>query len=73
MVVIGAAGPLFDVAENLVSFVNLLDPTAISEPMAVLYSTMSALKFAGFALVYGGIVVGVIAAAVAALRRQHTN
>jgi len=72
MVVIGAAGPLFDAAENLVSFVNLLDPTAISEPMAVLYSTMSALKFAGFALVYGGIVVGVIAAAVAALR-HHRN
>lgn len=73
MVLIGAAAPLLDVAENLVSFVNLQHPAAISEPMAVLYSTAAALKFAGFALVYGWIVIGVTAAAVAALRRRHTN
>lgn len=62
MVLIGLLAPTFDVLENLVSFVNLQSPLDISQPMALLYSSMAALKFAGFAVVYSWIVVGLIVA-----------
>ncbi|BCY05320.1 hypothetical protein [Actinoplanes sp. L3-i22] len=52
MVWFGVAAPLFDVLENLFSFVMLPDPAAISPTVALLYSTAAALKFACFVVVY---------------------
>ena len=57
MMGIALGAPLFDVLENLVSFVlmnnlNPAGPQHLSEPLAQLYSSFSALKFVGFMATY---------------------
>ena len=65
---LGAAAALLDVLENLLSFVMLGNPASISQPVALLYSGVAALKFAGFIGVYAWTVVG-LALAVTVRRR----
>lgn len=64
MIGIGLAAPLFDVVENLISFVMLARPEAIDGWVALLYSTMAAAKFACFALVYAWVAIVAVAAVV---------
>ena len=67
---LGAAAALLDVVENLVSFVMLADPTSISEPVALLYSGVAALKFAGFFGVYAWTLAGLALAVTVRVRRR---
>jgi hypothetical protein len=71
MIVVGVSAPIFDVLENLVSFVLLQNPLEVSQPLAVLYSSFAALKFLGFLLAYAWVSVGLIAAAVIAVRAKR--
>jgi hypothetical protein len=68
LVPLALVAPVFDSLENLISFVMLRNPASISPPVAVAYSTMAAVKFAGFAAVYAAIMVGLVSAAVCRLR-----
>jgi hypothetical protein len=70
LVPLGAAAALFDVVENLASFVMLVNPTTISEPLALLYSGVAALKFAAFVGVYAWTVAGLVLAVT--VRRRRT-
>ncbi|WP_456789811.1 hypothetical protein [Cellulomonas sp. P5_C5] len=71
LVPLGAAAASLDVVENLVSFVMLADPTSISAPVALLYSGVAALKFAGFLGVYAWTVVGLVLAVGVRVRRRR--
>jgi hypothetical protein len=73
LVLLGPVVALLDVVENLISFVLLTSPTAVSEPLALIYSTAAALKFAGFLAVYTWAVAGLVTAAVLRLRRRRTG
>ncbi|GAA2703287.1 hypothetical protein [Actinoplanes palleronii] len=67
----GLAAPLLDVLENLLSFVMLPDPGAISPVVALLYSSAAALKFACFFAVYLWAAVGLTTAAVVRIRGRR--
>jgi hypothetical protein len=67
---LGLAGPLFDVVENLLSFLMLPDPGSISPIVAMLYSSAAALKFAAFIAVYLWTVIGLSAAVMLRLRAR---
>ncbi|GHJ47332.1 hypothetical protein Cs7R123_46740 [Catellatospora sp. TT07R-123] len=69
----GLVAPAFDALENLLSFALLQDPSSVSQPLALAYSTAAALKFAGFAAVYLWTTAGLITAAVLRLRRRSTR
>lgn len=43
---LAVAGACFDAMENLASFVMLGEPASISQPLAILYSSLAAVKFA---------------------------
>ena len=66
---VSALGPLFDVAENLVSFVMLAQPLSFPVWLAWLYSGCAALKFAFFCFAYLAASLGLIAALAQRLRR----
>ncbi|MEU4159660.1 hypothetical protein [Actinoplanes sp. NPDC026670] len=68
MIWLGAAAPVFDVLENLLSFLMLPDPTTISPTIALLYSTAAALKFTCFIAVYLWAIIALPTAAT--LRRR---
>ena len=68
LVPLALVAPVFDSLENLFSFVTVAHPTSISSPLALVYSTMAAIKFAGFAAVYSITAVGLV---VAALTRRR--
>ncbi len=67
MLAVGLAAPLFDVLENLISFVVLARPHDIARPVALMYSASALVTSCCFALTYAWVPVGLIAAAV--LRR----
>jgi len=73
LVPLGLAAPLFDVIENLVSFVMLADPTEISQPVAIAYSCAAAVKFGAFLAVYLWVALGLAAAGVARGRQRRTT
>jgi hypothetical protein len=62
MILAGVAAPLFDVLENLFSFVMLPHPGSISPAVALLYSGAAALKVAAFFAVYLWTAVGLVTA-----------
>ena len=68
LVPLALVAPVFDSLENLCSFVMVANPTSISSPLALVYSTMAAIKFAGFAAVYGIAAVGLVDAALSRRR-----
>lgn len=70
MIWLGVAAPAFDVLENLLSFLMLPDPDAISPAIALLYSTAAALKFACFIAVYLWTITGLLSAATLRLRTR---
>lgn len=67
LVVVGLAAPAFDALENLVSFIALANPNEVNPVVAVVYSTVAVLKFAGFFAVYLWLPVGLVVAAVSRL------
>ncbi|GGJ57289.1 hypothetical protein [Deinococcus roseus] len=69
MMGIALAAPFFDVMENLVSFVLLQNPQHLSEPLALVYSSFSALKFSGFMVTYLWLGVALVIAAVRKFRK----
>jgi hypothetical protein len=70
LVPLGFVAPLFDVIENLISFVMLADPTEIGQPVALAYSLAAALKFTAFLAVYLWVALGLVAAGVARRRQR---
>ena len=44
--ILAVTGAIFDALENLASFAMLREPTAISQPLALIYSSFAAIKFA---------------------------
>lgn len=58
--VLGLAGGMMDVMENLVSFIMLANPTSIAQPVALIYSSFAALKFALLTLAMASVVLSVI-------------
>lgn len=58
---LSAVAPLADAAENLVSFAMLSDPTGFPDGLALLYSSLAAVKFAMFTFAYLALPVGVVA------------
>lgn len=58
--VLGICGALFDVAENLVSFVMLSDPTGFPEWLALPYSTFATIKFALLTLAMGAVLIAAL-------------
>ncbi|GEM47313.1 hypothetical protein [Deinococcus cellulosilyticus] len=68
MMGIALAAPLFDVLENLASFVLLQNPQHLSEPGALMYSSFAALKFGGFMVTYLWLGVALIIAGVRKLK-----
>jgi hypothetical protein len=73
LVLLGPVAPLFDVVENLISFVLLADPASVNQPLALLYSSAAALKFAGFAAVYTCTFAGLVTAGTIRLRRRQAR
>jgi hypothetical protein len=51
--------PLADAGENLVSFVMLADPAGFPDGLALVYSSLAAVKFAFFTLAYAVVPLGV--------------
>lgn len=72
-VAVGLAAPLFDVMENLVSFVMLANPQHIASVLAVIYSCFAAAKFACFAVVYLWAPIGLVALVAPRLRRSSVQ
>ncbi|MBB5868140.1 hypothetical protein F4553_001519 [Allocatelliglobosispora scoriae] len=68
LVPLALVAPALDVLENLISFVLLGDPAQVNGALAIVYSTVAAVKFAGFAFVYLWTVVGLLAAALLRIR-----
>lgn len=56
---LSAIAPLADAAENAVSFVMLADPSGFADGLALLYSSLAAVKFAFFTMAYLALPVGV--------------
>ena len=73
LVWLGPVVALLDIVENLISFVLLADPTSVSQPLALIYSTVAALKFTGFLAVYTWTFAGLITAAVLRLHRRRAG
>jgi len=73
MLAIGIAAPLFDVLENLTSFVILANPMDVSQPAAIVYSSFAVLKFVSFAIVYAWVPFGLIVAAEWAVRQRRVS
>ncbi|MEX1166074.1 MAG: hypothetical protein WEK74_04270 [Hydrogenophaga sp.] len=57
---LSAIAPLADAAENLVSFVMLADPSGFPDALALVYSSLAAVKFAFFTLAYVALPLGVL-------------
>ena len=73
LVWLGPLVALLDIVENLISFVLLADPTSVSQPLALIYSTAAALKFTGFLAVYTWTIAGLVTAAILRLHRRHAG
>ncbi|MCH8466214.1 MAG: hypothetical protein LAT78_06560 [Roseinatronobacter sp.] len=58
--VLGVAGAAMDVMENLGSFLMLADPGNIAQPLALIYSSFAALKFALLTLAMAGIGLSIL-------------
>lgn len=58
---LSAIAPLADAAENAVSFVMLADPSGFADGLALVYSSLAAVKFAFFTMAYLALPVGVVA------------
>lgn len=69
---IAPLAPLFDALENLVSFIMLADPSGFSNPIALVYSSFSAIKFAVFALTYLGAALFFVTG-ISRLAKQYLN
>jgi hypothetical protein len=69
--VLSAIAPLADTLENLVSFVMLSDPTGFPDGLALLYSSLAAIKFAFFIFAYVALPVGVLAGIISLNLRRH--
>ena len=69
-VTVGFAAPAFDALENLVSFVALANPAEINPVVAIVYSSIAVLKFAGFFAVYLWVAVGVVTAVILRVRAR---
>ncbi len=54
--------PIADALENLVSYVMLAQPADFSPGLALVYSSLAALKFAMFTFAYAAAVLGMVAA-----------
>lgn len=71
---IGAAtlsliAPAADAMENLVSFAMLADPAGFPSILALVYSSLAAIKFAAFTFAYVAAAVGLAAAVMQVVRR----
>ncbi len=72
--VLSTIAPLADTVENLVSFVMLSDPTGFPDGLALLYSSLAAIKFVFFAFAYVALPVGVLAGIISQrLRRRESK
>jgi hypothetical protein len=58
---LSAIAPLADAAENGVSFLMLADPSGFADGLALVYSSLAAVKFAFFTLAYVALPVGAVA------------
>lgn len=63
------AGAGMDAVENLLSFVMLLDPAQIMQPLAVIYSGSAAAKFALLTLAMAAVVLSLVCGALSRLRK----
>jgi hypothetical protein len=64
-----AVAPLADTLENLVSYVMLADPAGFADGLALMYSSLAAVKFAAFTFAYVALALGLFGAAVHHWRR----
>jgi hypothetical protein len=65
--------PIFDSLENLVSFVMLADPYSFDPALALIYSSLSAAKFAMFTFAYLAAPIGLAWALYLAVRGQRAR
>ncbi|WP_155370736.1 hypothetical protein [Catellatospora vulcania] len=68
LVPLALVAPVADALENLISFVLLSDPAHVNGALAIVYSTVAAVKFAGFAFVYLWLPAGLLTAALLRFR-----
>ncbi|NBR89593.1 MAG: hypothetical protein EBS68_06705, partial [Rhodobacteraceae bacterium] len=64
----GIAGASFDALENLISFVMLAKPDAISQAVAMAYSSAAAAKFGLLTLAMALVIVTVVLGGISRLR-----
>jgi phosphoglycerol transferase MdoB-like AlkP superfamily enzyme len=57
VLIAGLAAPLFDVLENLVSFIFIANPEGIPNLLVIVASAFSACKFGLFAFTYLGVII----------------